>query len=101
LRRAPAVEEIPETLEDPRPRHDKQVEVCAEAAAAARALGELRDEQKTVIRLAIYSGLTHQEIAARTGMPLGTVKTHLRRGLLHIRERLGVGGRQQVRESPA
>jgi RNA polymerase sigma factor (sigma-70 family) len=99
LRRAPATEEIPDGLEDPRPTHDKQVELCAEAAAAASAMGELRVEQKTVIQLAIYSGLTHQEIAAKTGMPLGTVKTHLRRGLLHIREKLGVGANGRARES--
>jgi RNA polymerase sigma-70 factor (ECF subfamily) len=62
-----------------------------EAARAAAALGELRGEQQQVIRMAIYGGLTHEEISSATGMPLGTVKTHIRRGLLRIRELLGGG----------
>jgi RNA polymerase sigma-70 factor (ECF subfamily) len=36
-------------------------------------------------------GLSHDEIAAATGMPLGTVKTHARRALLRVRELLGGG----------
>ncbi len=71
-------------------RQDKQMELNSEAALAARALRQLRPEQQQVLQLAIYQGLSHQEIANATGMPLGTVKTHARRGLLHIREALGI-----------
>jgi RNA polymerase sigma-70 factor (ECF subfamily) len=42
-----------------------------------------------VIELSVIEGLSHQEIAESTGMPLGTVKTHARRGLLRVRELLG------------
>lgn len=66
-------------------------EVSDEAARAAEALRGLRDEQRRVIGMAVYQGLTHEEIAATTGLPVGTVKTHIRRGLLRVRELLGVG----------
>jgi len=68
--------------------HDGGVETAAEAALAARAMEELRPEQREVLRLAVAEGLTHEEIAGKTGMPLGTVKAHARRGLLRIRRLL-------------
>ncbi|AWM39504.1 ECF RNA polymerase sigma factor RpoE [Gemmata obscuriglobus] len=69
-----------------------RVEIEDEAAQATAALAELRDEERRVIRLAIYDGLTHEEIAAATGLPVGTVKTHIRRGLIRVRERLAQKG---------
>ena len=70
-------------------------ELAAEAALAARAIAQLRPDQRQVLLLATMHGLSHEEIAARTGLPLGTVKTHARRGLLRVREVLaGEGGRQ-------
>jgi RNA polymerase sigma-70 factor (ECF subfamily) len=65
-------------------------EVCAEAEHAARAIASLRPEQQKVLELAILQGLTHSEIAALTGMPLGTVKTNMRRGLIQVRELMNV-----------
>jgi RNA polymerase sigma-70 factor (ECF subfamily) len=64
------------------------VELADEAALARRAFAELRPEQQRVLRLAIDQGLTHEEIARATGLPLGTVKTHARRGLIRLRELL-------------
>ena len=52
-------------------------------------LDQLRPEQKGILRLSIYDGLSHPEIARRLDLPLGTVKTHIRRGLIQLRERLG------------
>jgi RNA polymerase sigma-70 factor (ECF subfamily) len=49
-------------------------DTCAEANQAARALDKLRPEQRQVLLLATCHGLSHNEIAAQTGMPLGTVK---------------------------
>lgn len=57
-----------------------------DATRAQQALEQLRPEQQKVIRLAIGENWTHEKIAEHLGMPLGTVKTHLRRGLLRIRE---------------
>jgi RNA polymerase sigma-70 factor (ECF subfamily) len=50
----------------------------------------LRPEQRKVIELGLLQGLSHADIASVTGMPLGTVKTFMRRGLIAVREKLGV-----------
>ena len=55
---------------------------------AARAMNGLRPEQREVLRLSVAEGLTHEEIAEHTGMPVGTVKAHARRGLIRIRKLL-------------
>ncbi len=60
-------------------------ELVAEAALAARAMRSLPAEQREVLRLSVAQGLTHDEIAVQTGMPLGTVKSHARRGIIRIR----------------
>lgn len=68
--------------------HDGGIETSAEAAMAARAMDGLRPEQREVLRLNVAEGLTHEEIAEQTGMPVGTVKAHARRGLIRIRKLL-------------
>ncbi|MFN0119398.1 MAG: sigma-70 family RNA polymerase sigma factor [Blastocatellia bacterium] len=54
-----------------------------------RALGDIPADQRELIELAYYSGLSHSEIALQTGLPLGTVKTRIRLGMLKLRESLG------------
>jgi len=67
-------------------------ELVAEAALAARAMSGLSAPQREVLRLSVAQGLTHEEIASHTGMALGTVKAHARRGLIRIRNLLSGEG---------
>jgi RNA polymerase sigma-70 factor, ECF subfamily len=53
------------------------------------AVGRLSPEQRKVIDLAFFGGLTQSEIADRLGEPLGTVKARARRGLMKLKELLG------------
>lgn len=62
----------------------EHVDICDEAELAARALDKLRPEQKNVLVLSVHEGLSHQQIADRLSLPLGTVKSHIRRGLERV-----------------
>ena len=53
------------------------------------ALGEMPPPQRKALEMAYFEGLTHTEIAAKTGEPLGTVKTRIRSGLLALRKCIG------------
>lgn len=66
--------------------HDQElVDVEDEAEQAARVLARLRPDEQRVLRLSIFEGLSHEQISRATTLPLGTVKTHLRRGLARVR----------------
>lgn len=80
------VEMVGAQPEAPDPAHEASVVDQVVVAAALRALGEPRS---TIVRLSVMEGHTHQEISRRLDLPLGTVKSHARRGLLTLRDRLG------------
>jgi RNA polymerase sigma-70 factor (ECF subfamily) len=71
---------------DPAP---QPVEVREEQRRVRRALSALPPEQREVIELAYFEGLVQSEIAARTGQPLGTVKTRVRLAMEKLETALG------------
>jgi RNA polymerase sigma-70 factor (ECF subfamily) len=62
-----------------------------EDQAVHAALSRLDSEPRQLIALAFFRGLTHAEIAEHTGLPLGTVKSHIRRGLVTLKSLLEGG----------
>ncbi|MFF5022701.1 sigma-70 family RNA polymerase sigma factor [Streptomyces collinus] len=64
-------------------------EAVLDRVVVRQALARLPDPQREVLRLAFFEDLTQTQIAARTGWPLGTVKSHARRGLHRLRDSLG------------
>ncbi len=65
-------------------------EISMEAEQATRALAELRPEQRQVLELGLLHGLSQSEIAIRLQMPLGSVKSFMRRGLIKVREQMNI-----------
>ena len=53
------------------------------------ALNKVPKQKRMLIELAYFDGLTHSQIAARLEMPLGTVKTKLRHGIIELRKMVG------------
>lgn len=80
--------QVPLGAELSAPKTVDHLAVCDEAAKAREALMVFSPEQRRVMDLAVCQGLSHQQVAESTGLPLGTVKTHIRRGLMLVRERM-------------
>jgi RNA polymerase sigma-70 factor (ECF subfamily) len=69
---------------------DKWAEVSEEAAHARELMQQLRPQERRVLELSVTQGMSQSQIAETMDLPLGTVKTHARRGLIRLRELLGV-----------
>ena len=89
--RRPESAMIEETVSAPGEQADR-TEISEAAKVAEAAMAQLRPEQQRVLQLAIHHGCSHEQIAASTGLPLGTVKTHARRGLIRLRQALAESG---------
>lgn len=66
------------------------VEVRIEHERVEKAMSRLTQLQRQAVSLAYYGGYTHSEVAGMLKIPLGTVKTRLRDGLIRLRDELGV-----------
>ncbi|HYP18943.1 MAG TPA: sigma-70 family RNA polymerase sigma factor [Chloroflexia bacterium] len=73
------------TRPDPQPDPSEQVWVMEQQRVVRQALGELPENQRLVLELAYFGGLSQSQIAERTSQPLGTVKTRMRMGLQNLR----------------
>ena len=84
--REAAIDEAAELVEERRV--DDRVIAGLRAERVRAAVAELPEEQRTVLSLAFWSGLSQTEISARTGTPLGTVKSRVRLGMMKLRVQL-------------
>jgi RNA polymerase sigma-70 factor, ECF subfamily len=84
--REASVEQGLEELRDSRPSPEDSIIEAGRARRVQTALADLPPNQRQAIELAYFSGLSHSEIASRSGLPLGTVKTRIRLGMLRLRE---------------
>lgn len=90
-RRAELEENVDEVtnLRDSRPGPELASVEAGRSRAVQKALADISPDQREAIELAYFSGLSHTEVAVRTGLPLGTIKTRIRLGMLHLRKLLG------------
>ena len=65
---------------------DKKLHMFLEVRCLVKALNRLGLQQKQIVQMSIYGGMSHSEIAQTTGLPLGTVKSQIRRGFQKMRE---------------
>ena len=89
LRRARRAE--PEDLPwgpEPEPDQAEVMEAQQETAQLGRALASLPEQQRALIERAFYGDLSHSEIAAETGLPLGTIKSRIRLALEKLRQQM-------------
>ena len=70
---------------DERPGPDAQLDARRDQVKIEHCMKGLDGEQQQTIALAFFQGLSHSEVASHLGKPLGTVKTHIRRGLLKLK----------------
>jgi RNA polymerase sigma factor (sigma-70 family) len=80
------------------PAHDR-VELADEAAKAARCFEKLSKEQQKILQMSVHQGASHSLIVQALGMPLGTVKSFARRGLLQLRDCMQRGTQVQLTET--
>ncbi|MGE0210233.1 MAG: sigma-70 family RNA polymerase sigma factor [Parvibaculaceae bacterium] len=86
--RKPASDPIETVLDlgDGRPSPEAEALAADDGRALRNCLDELQDKQRAAIREVYFTGFTYDELARRTGTPLGTVKSWIRRGLARLKD---------------
>jgi RNA polymerase sigma-70 factor (ECF subfamily) len=89
-RRAQLEKDVDDVLDlsDSRPNPESAIIEHGRSRIVREAMAQLAPGHREAIELAYFSGLTHAEAAEKTGLPLGTVKTRIRSGMIHLRELL-------------
>jgi RNA polymerase sigma-70 factor (ECF subfamily) len=87
---APLAADQAAALVDPAAAPSSRLTGAEDRARMVTALGRLSGDQRSTLELAYFDDLSHSEIATRLGKPLGTVKTHIRQGLIMLREILQI-----------
>lgn len=99
--RQPAVQSIDEYVETSPNVFETQIHTKIQARRTVKAIRTLRAEQRELVLLSIYEGMSHSEIAEAKQMPLGTVKTHIRRGFDKVRAAMNVTGTRKQQAAAA
>lgn len=90
--REPQMEVFDESIALPDEMTGQRPEDQRDIATVSRLVGNMQPEQRRAFELNVYHGYSHAEVARRMELPLGTVKTHVRRGLIAIREQMQTAG---------
>ena len=77
--------ELAEKIADPTASPLQHAEAMTQRERLEGCLEQLDDRRRTLIRTAFFEGATYEELAARSGSPLGSVKSWIRRGLMQLR----------------
>ncbi|QNP42195.1 sigma-70 family RNA polymerase sigma factor [Lysobacter terrestris] len=77
--------EFAESIADPLPSPLQHAEATTQRARLDGCMEQLDDRRRALIRTAFFDGATYEELAARSGSPLGSIKSWIRRGLMQLR----------------
>ncbi len=96
--RTPIMSSIDDFFQSPNNNFEDELHRRIEVKKVVKMMSVLSLEQKTLMMLTIFEGLSHREIANKTGIQLGSVKTYIRRGFRRVREILNVNPQNLVNE---
>ncbi len=88
--RAPGISTIDDTPESALAEEGNEADQFTEVQNVVDVMNDMEADHQKILSLSVYEGFSHSEIADQLDMPLGTVKTKVRRGLIHIREQLEI-----------